>query len=63
MKELLQERATGETIADALEPLLSSKSARVALQGELAVVVSALGEGGAHLRAAQAVLSAWEEEL
>ncbi|HQZ29477.1 MAG: lipid-A-disaccharide synthase [Verrucomicrobiales bacterium] len=63
VKELLQERATGETIADALEPLLSSKSARVALQGELAVVVSALGEGGAHLRAAQAVLSAWEEEL
>jgi lipid-A-disaccharide synthase len=60
VRELLQEKANGEALAEELERLLSSPEAREQLQGELADVVARLGEGGAHLRAARAVLSAWD---
>jgi lipid-A-disaccharide synthase len=59
VRELLQEKANGAALAAELERLLSSPEAREQLQGELAEVVVRLGEGGAHLRAARAVLSVW----
>lgn len=59
VRELLQEKANGAALAAELERLLSSPEAREQLRGELADVVAGLGEGGAHLRAARAVLSVW----
>lgn len=60
VRELLQEKANGAALADELERLLSSPGERTQLQEDLAGVVARLGEGGAHLRAARAVLSAWD---
>ncbi len=60
VRELLQERANGPAIAEELDRLLSSPEQRAKLQSELALVVSQLGAGGAHHRAAVAVLSAWD---
>ncbi|HQW30705.1 MAG TPA: hypothetical protein PK529_16040, partial [Verrucomicrobiales bacterium] len=60
VRELLQERANGPAIAEELDRLLSSPEHRAKLQSELALVVSQLGAGGAHHRAAVAVLSAWD---
>ncbi len=62
VKELLQEKATGERIAAELERLLTSPEARSALLSELAAVVAQLGSGGSHRRAAEAVAAAWEGE-
>ncbi len=62
VKELLQEKATGERIAAELERLLTSPEARSALLSELAAVVAQLGSGGSHRRAAEAVEAAWEGE-
>lgn len=60
VRELLQDEANGKALAEELERLLTSAGERADLQRELAGVVSQLGEGGAHLRAARAVLSAWD---
>lgn len=60
VKELLQERANGPAIAEELDRLLSSPEQRAKLQSDLALVASQLGAGGAHHRAAVAVLSAWD---
>ena len=60
VRELLQENANGASLAEELERLLASDEERANLQEELAAVVSQLGDGGAHLRAARAVLSAWD---
>jgi lipid-A-disaccharide synthase len=60
VRELLQEKANGAALAEELERLLSSPGERTQLQEDLAGVVARLGEGGAHLRAARAVLSAWD---
>ena len=60
VRELLQERANGPAIAEELDRLLSSPEHRAKLQSELSLVVSQLGAGGAHHRAAVAVLSAWD---
>lgn len=60
VREFLQEDANGKALAGELERLLDSAEARADLQHELAGVVARLGEGGAHLRAARAVLSAWD---
>ena len=62
VKELLQERADGSTIATELERLLDDEAARVHLQNELAGVVAGLGEGGAHRRAAEAVATVWKDD-
>lgn len=62
VKELLQERADGASIATELERLLSSPDARRRLQDDLAAVVSRLGGGGSHRRAAEAVAAAWGDE-
>ena len=60
VRELLQESANGPAIAEELDRLLSSPEERAKLQSELSLVVSQLGDGGAHHRAAIAVLSAWD---
>ena len=60
VKELLQERAQGRSIAAELDRLLSDRNARDTLQHDLAAVVGLLGEGGSHERAAAAVAAAWE---
>ena len=60
VKELLQERAEGRSIAAELDRLLSDRDARDTLQHDLAAVVGLLGEGGSHERAAAAVAAAWE---
>lgn len=62
VKELLQERADGASIAAELDRLLSDPDARQRLQDELASVVARLGEGGSHRRAAEAVTAAWRED-
>jgi len=62
VKELLQERADGPSIAAELERLLSSVETRRRLQDDLAAVVAKLGGGGSHRRAAEAVAAAWEDE-
>lgn len=62
VKELLQERADGASIATELERLLSSPDARRRLQDDLAAVVAKLGGGGSHRRAAEAVAAAWGDE-
>lgn len=59
VKELLQERAEGHTIAAELERLLADRGARQGLQQDLATVVGLLGGGGSHERAAAAVAAAW----
>lgn len=62
VKELLQERADGPSIAAELDRLLTDPEARRRLQEDLAAVVSKLGGGGSHRRAADAVAAAWEHE-
>lgn len=59
VRELLQERATGNEIAEELGRLLEDKKARSDLEKELAEVVDSLGEGGSHERAAAAITSLW----
>lgn len=59
VKELLQERADGASIAAELGRLLSDEGARERLRTELAGVVAELGGGGAHRRAAESVVAAW----
>jgi lipid-A-disaccharide synthase len=58
VRELLQEQATGSHIAEELERLLGDPAARQTLQADLAKVTQSLGGGGAHERAAEAVLNA-----
>lgn len=60
VKELLQQKATGQLIAAELERLITSPEARLALSSELAAIVEQLGSGGSHRRAAEAVAAAWE---
>ena len=60
VKELLQEKADGPSIARELERLLSDAEARRHLQANLGEVVARLGAGGSHRRAAEAVAAAWE---
>jgi len=62
VKELLQERADGSSLAAELERLLSSADTRRRLQDDLAAVVAKLGGGGSHRRAAEAVAAAWAGE-
>ncbi|MBU6180673.1 MAG: lipid-A-disaccharide synthase, partial [Verrucomicrobia bacterium] len=59
VKELLQERVSGESVAAELEALLADAAARSRLQSHLAEVVATLGDGGSHRRAAEAVAGAW----
>ena len=63
VREFLQEQANGKTLAAELERLLAFATARAHLQDDLAGVVAQLGDGGAHLRAARAVLSAWDVDI
>ncbi len=58
VREFLQKDATPEQIADELLRLANDAGARETLTGELANVVEKLGEGGAHDRAAVAILEA-----
>ena len=58
VKELLQGKASGEAIADELRRLLDSESVRKDLVDDLENAVAELGEGGAHEKAAEAVLEA-----
>jgi lipid-A-disaccharide synthase len=58
VKELLQADASPDRIAAQLGRLLADPSAREALRTELAAVVATLGGGGAHERAAEAVVEA-----
>lgn len=60
VREFLQDKANGSVLAGELERLLGSAEERANVQRELSGVVSRLGDGGAHLRAARAVLSAWD---
>lgn len=62
VKELLQERADGPSLAAELERLLSSVDARRRLQEDLASVVAKLGGGGSHRRAAASVVAAWGDQ-
>ena len=62
VKELLQERADGPSLAAELERLLSSVAARRRLQEDLASVVAKLGGGGSHRRAAASVAAAWGDQ-
>ncbi|MEM7011577.1 MAG: lipid-A-disaccharide synthase [Verrucomicrobiota bacterium] len=55
VKELLQEDFTPESVAEHLRQLLDSPETREQLQRNLEVVVSQLGEGGAHENAAKAI--------
>lgn len=61
VKELLQEKAEGAAMADELERLLADGASRRRLQEELAEVVSTLGPGGSHRRAAEAVAGVWSK--
>lgn len=58
VRELLQEQATGPSIAAELGRLLDDEGARQALQKALTEVTDSLGGGGAHQSAARAVLEA-----
>ncbi|MDF1824263.1 MAG: lipid-A-disaccharide synthase [Verrucomicrobiales bacterium] len=58
VKELLQEKAKGEAMAEELLRLLDDESARAEIEKEIADVVSMLGEGGAHRNAAHSVAAA-----
>ncbi|MCP5541241.1 MAG: lipid-A-disaccharide synthase [Akkermansiaceae bacterium] len=58
VRELLQGDATGPKIAAELSRLLGDAAAREALRIDLAGVVETLGAGGAHGRAAEAVMEA-----
>jgi lipid-A-disaccharide synthase len=62
VKELLQERADGPSLAAELERLLSCVDARRRLQEDLASVVAKLGGGGSHRRAAASVAAAWGDQ-
>jgi len=62
VRELLQERVTGDAIAVELERLLSDRTARERLQRDLADIVDRLGEGGSHRNAAEAVAALWEPD-
>jgi lipid-A-disaccharide synthase len=59
VRELLQERADAVSISAELARLLEDAEARARLIEDLAGVVSRLGEGGAHRRAAEAIASVW----
>ncbi len=61
VRELLQEEATGESIAGELNRLLEDEDARERLRRELAEVVVSLGDAGAHRKAASAVAEALGE--
>ena len=61
VKELLQERAGGEFIAEELSSLLKDHDVRRQLVAELNDVVATLGGGGAHKNAADAVLNSLAE--
>ena len=58
VRELLQEDCEPGPIAAELGRMVSAHEARTALQAELAEVVAMLGDGGAHDRAADAILGA-----
>jgi lipid-A-disaccharide synthase len=61
VRELLQERVSGRSIAAELERLLSDPPERARLRADLAAVVAALGGGGSHRRAAAAVAGVWAD--
>lgn len=61
VRELLQERVGGRSIAAELERLLSDPPERARLRSDLAAVVAALGGGGSHRRAADAVAGVWAD--
>jgi lipid-A-disaccharide synthase len=58
VREMVQADLNGDTLAAEMVRLLSDDAARESLTDDLAAVVATLGEGGAYLRAAQAVYSA-----
>ncbi|HRQ91061.1 MAG TPA: lipid-A-disaccharide synthase, partial [Bacteroidia bacterium] len=59
VRELLQDAATGPSIAEEIGRLLDDAEACQTLEHDLAEVVVLLGEGGSHRRAAAAVASVW----
>ncbi len=56
VRELLQEKANPESIAEELDRLLSDTQARNQLSFELGAVIDELGDGGAHARAAKEIV-------
>jgi len=58
VKELLQGKANGDSIAGELRRLLDNESVRKDLRDDLEKTVAELGEGGAHEKAAEAVYEA-----
>jgi lipid-A-disaccharide synthase len=58
VREMVQADLNGDTLAAEMVRLLTDDAARESLTAELAAVVATLGEGGAYLRAAQAVYTA-----
>ncbi len=62
VRELLQERADSRAIAFELARMLTDADYRNQLADELGEVVEFLGEGGAHERAAEAILALLEGE-
>lgn len=62
VRELLQEKVCGETIAAELNQLLADPEARLHLQSDLAEVVEKLGGGGMYHRTANALASVWNLE-
>ena len=61
VKELLQAEAKGEPIANELRRLIENPQECERLKQELAAVVSQLGEGGSHRRAAISVAAAFDD--
>ena len=61
VEELLQERATGPSIAAALGAFLDDPARRDELSAELSEVAATLGAGGAHQNAAAAVIQLLQE--
>lgn len=62
VRELLQGEATGEAMSREILRLLENPAAREELSRGLAEVVGLLGQGGAHERAAIAMLDLWEKD-
>jgi len=61
VKELLQGEAKGEPIANELRRLIENPQECEELKRELGAVVSQLGEGGSHRRAAESVAAAFDD--
>lgn len=61
VEELLQERATGRSIAASLLAFLAAPEKREALSRELRAVAAQLGSGGAHETAARTIVTLLED--